>query len=294
MKLKILNLNKTETKTVDLPIQFYEPVRLDLIQKVFLAIRANTRQPYGAFPEAGKRASAELSRRRKKYRGSYGAGISRVPRKILSRRGTRMNWVGAFAPGTVGGRRAHPPKAEKIWSQKINKTENRKAIRSALSATITTEFVQERGHIPPQGYPFIVSDNINEITQTKKLIDSLSKLGFKEELEKTKAKDKKGLLLVTTNANLKKSCSNISGFETVKVNNLNVKILAPGGVPGRLTLFTESAIAELTEKKLFTQKYKGETQEKKKEVKVEPKKEVKIKSQSKPKLKKEAKAQTKK
>ncbi|MFC2135964.1 50S ribosomal protein L4, partial [Bacteroidota bacterium] len=107
MKLKILNTNKTETKTTDLPIQFYEPVRKDLIQKVFLAIQANKKQPYGADPEAGKRASAELSRRRRKYRGSYGMGISRVPRKIMSRRGTRMNWVGAFAPGTVGGRRAH-------------------------------------------------------------------------------------------------------------------------------------------------------------------------------------------
>ena len=47
-----------------------------------------------------------------------------------------MNWVGAFAPGTVGGRRAHPPKSEKIWSKKINKKENAKAIRSAISATL--------------------------------------------------------------------------------------------------------------------------------------------------------------
>ena len=38
-----------------------------------------------------------------------------------------MNWVGAFAPGTVGGRKAHAPNAEKIFDKKINKKENRKA-----------------------------------------------------------------------------------------------------------------------------------------------------------------------
>ncbi|MBC8500446.1 MAG: 50S ribosomal protein L4 [DPANN group archaeon] len=262
MKLKLLTINKTETQAIDLPIQFYEPVRTDLIQRAFLAIQSNKRQPYGADPEAGKRASAVLSRRRRKYRGAYGFGISRVPRKILSRRGTRMNWVGAFAPGTVGGRRAHPPKAEKSWSQKINKTERRKAIRSALAATINTELVKNRGHLPPKNYPFIIEDKINEIKHTKKLRGVLAKIGFKEELEKTKAKNKKGLLLVTTTEELKKVGSNIPGFESEKASNLNVEILAPGGVPGRLTIFTKSAMKELVEKKLFTKEYKGETKEK--------------------------------
>ena len=192
MKLTVLNLNKTETKKIELPIQFYEPVRTDLIKKAFLVILSNRRQPYGADPEAGKKSSAELSRRRKKYRGSYGLGISRIPRKIMSRRGTRMNWVGAFSPGTVGGRRAHPPKAEKIWSQKINKEERRKAIRSAISATIDTDLVKSKGHLPPSNYPFIVEDGINDIKQTKKLRDTLSKLGFKEELSLAKENERKG------------------------------------------------------------------------------------------------------
>ena len=39
----------------------------------------------------------------------------------MSRSGTRLNFTGAFAPGTVGGRRAHPPKAEKNWQEKVNK-----------------------------------------------------------------------------------------------------------------------------------------------------------------------------
>ena len=156
MKLNIISASKEKKKEIDLPSQFNEEVRPDVISRAVFAIQSNKRQPYGASPEAGKRASAEISRRRHDYRGSYGHGISRVPRKILTRRGTRMYWVGAFAPGTVGGRRAHPPKAEKNYSQKINKKERRKAIRSAIAASIIKELVEQRGHKVPADYPFVL------------------------------------------------------------------------------------------------------------------------------------------
>src|SRR3989338_3183716 len=135
MKVKIIDINNKDIGERELPIQFSEDIRPDLIHRAVVTIQKNKRHPYGASPEAGKRHSAKLSRRRRDYKGSYGHGISRVPRKIMSRRGTRMNWVGAIAPGTVGGRQAQPPKAEKIWVKKNNKAENRKAIRSAIAAT---------------------------------------------------------------------------------------------------------------------------------------------------------------
>ncbi len=113
MKIPILNISKEEIGKQEMPVQFEEEIRLDLIKRAVIAIKNNERQAYGADPMAGKRASAKLSRRRHVYKTSYGIGISRVPRKIMSSRGTRMNWVGAFAPGTVGGRKAHPPKAGK-------------------------------------------------------------------------------------------------------------------------------------------------------------------------------------
>src|SRR5210317_1057369 len=103
--MKVLDKNAKESGNVTLPSQFSEEVRTDLIKKSVLALQANSRQAYGSAPEAGKRHSAELSRRRRKYRGSYGSGISRVTRKIMSRSGTRMNWIGAIAPQTRGGRR---------------------------------------------------------------------------------------------------------------------------------------------------------------------------------------------
>ena len=169
MELKILSQTKTEVGKIKLPKQFDEEVRLDIIKKVFLAIQSTKRQPYGADPRAGKRASANLSRRRKRYRGSYGHGISRVPRKILSRSGTRFNWTGAIVPGTVGGRRAHPPKAEKIWDKKINKKEKRKAIRSASAATLKKGLVAERGHKAPENYPFILEDKFESLDKTNVL-----------------------------------------------------------------------------------------------------------------------------
>ena len=102
MKLDILDSSNNKIGEIKLPRQFDEEYRPDLIQRAVLAIQSHKRQAYAASESAGKRASAKLSRRRRDYRGSYGIGISRVPRKIMTRRGTRMNWVGAFAPGTVG------------------------------------------------------------------------------------------------------------------------------------------------------------------------------------------------
>jgi len=120
MELKIINKDGNETGKIKMPSQFYTPFRKDVIHRAVEAMLKNARQPYGAFDGAGKRQSAKLSRRRNDYKGSYGHGISRVPRKILSRRGTQFFWVGATMPGTVGGRKAHAPKAGKDWSKKIN------------------------------------------------------------------------------------------------------------------------------------------------------------------------------
>jgi len=192
MKVSVLS-KSSEVGKKDLPKQFSESVHPDLIKRAVITIQSHKRQPYGASPEAGKRASAELSRRRRKYRGSYGMGISRVPRKIMSRAGTRFNWVGAFAPGTVGGRRAHPPKAEKIFSVKMNTKENRKAIRSALSATLDKEYVNKK-HIVPDNYPVIIESNSEEIKTTKDAL-SLKKKIQKRKLQKNlKQKSRKKLL----------------------------------------------------------------------------------------------------
>jgi len=267
VELKVLDLENNEKGKVELPSQFGEEVRPGLIKRAVLAIRSHKRQNYGASPEAGMRASGDISRRRHGYRGSYGHGISRVQRKILSRRGTRMNWVGAVVPGTVGGRRAHPPKAEKIFWQRINKKERKKAIRSAIAATVNRELVKKRGHRVSDNYPFIVDPSIENIDKTKRVKDILAKFGLKEELERSEKKKiragkgksrgrkyikKKGpLLVVSKDCKLMKSVTNIPGIDVCEVKNINAELLAPGTEPGRLTLWSKDAIEVLGKEKLF-------------------------------------------
>ena len=265
--MKIVDLSAKETGKRDLPSQFNEELRPDLIKRAFLALMSHKRQPYGSKEDAGKRASAKLSRRRKKYRGAYGHGISRVPRKILSRNGTRFSWVGAVSPNTVGGRRAHPPKATKIWDQKINKKERKKAIRSAISATLNSEAAKGRGHIIPENYPFIVDKKIESLKKAKDVKELLEKLGFQKELERAakkkvragkgksrgrKYKKKKGpLIVVSKKCEIMKSAKNIPGIDIKEVKNINLELLAPGAIAGRATIWSTEAIEILDKEGLF-------------------------------------------
>lgn len=266
MKLKILSMAKTEKGSKELPRQFNEEIRQDLIYRGVLAILANKRQRYGTNPRAGKEHSTEISRRRRNYRGSYGMGISRVPRKVMNRRGSHFTWTGALAPGTVGGRRAHPPKAEKIWKIKINSKERKKAIRSALAATVTREIVESRGHKVPPIYPFIIESKIENISKTKDVKATLEKFGLKEELERVskrnvragkgkirgrKYKKIRGLLIVVSEDCKLLKLKNLPGVEIVNVKKINVETLAPGTIPGRLTIFTDRAIEAMEKERLF-------------------------------------------
>jgi len=91
---EIFDLQGKATGKIALPSVFSTPVRPDVIKRAVLAIQSNRIQPQGRDPMAGKKNTA-VSRH-------AGLGISRVPR--LRERGQRA----AFAPGTVGGRSAHP------------------------------------------------------------------------------------------------------------------------------------------------------------------------------------------
>ena len=270
MKVPVLNKSNDEVGKIDLPEQFNEEIRTDLIKRAVLAINANSRQKYGVFPEAGKRHSAKLSKRRNVYRSGYGHGISRVPRKILSRRGKQMYWVGAIAANTVKGRRAHPPKAEKNWERKINKKERRIAIRSALSAAANKAYVAERGHKVPENYPFIANNDFEKMSKTKEVVDALNNLGFSDELNRVsfrkiragkgkirgrKYKRKVGpLIVVSDKCELEKAARNIPGVSVEVVQRLNAKTLAPNSTVGRCCIFTQKAIEKIANEKLFMNK----------------------------------------
>ena len=70
MKLDIYTVKGEKKGQVEVPSHLIGAYRPDLIRRAFNALRSILRQPYGAKPGAGMRASAELSRRRRDYRGS--------------------------------------------------------------------------------------------------------------------------------------------------------------------------------------------------------------------------------
>src|SRR3989344_2656699 len=187
MKAKILDINGNEAGTMELPEQFSESLNNNLIKRAVLVIQSKKRQLYGALKGAGQRASAKLSRRRGHYKGAYSHGISRVPRKSLWHRGTQFGWVGAVAPGMVGGRRAHPPKSEKMLERKINKKENRKAIRSAIAASLNHELVK-LNHKTSETLPLILESKFETLNKTKQVKETLEKIGLKNELKRISEK----------------------------------------------------------------------------------------------------------
>ncbi len=266
MKINLVNLEGKKVKEVNLPTQFNEEFHPNLIWRAVLTIQSNKRQAIGTDPEAGKKAAAKLSRRRRDYKTSYGHGMSRVPRKVMWKRGSQFGFVGANAPGTTGGRRAHPPKAIKDLSKKINKKENRKAIRSALSAVMNNSIVIKRNHRIPNIYPFIIDNNFESLNKTKDVLSVLNNLGLKDELLRITRKIRAGkgksrgrkyrtgvgpLFVVSDKCNVMNAAKNILGVDVVKVNSLNAELLAPGTMPGRLTIFTEKAIERLQKENLF-------------------------------------------
>jgi len=247
-KVNVYSMDGTVKEKIDLPKIFDTPYRPDIIKKSFEVIRSNQRQPYGSDPLAGTRhAVASVGK---------GRGMSRVPR--LS-----QGQAAALAPCVVGGRRAHPPKVERNWKEKMNKKENQLARNSALAATADTEVVKKRGHRFDEKItlPIVVDDDFEKIKKTKEVIEVLEKIGIysdvlrsangkhvragKGKMRGRRYRTPKSLLIVSTKETIEKSSDNLSGVDIAKPHQLNIEHLAPGGIAGRLTIFTKSALTQL-------------------------------------------------
>jgi len=55
------------------------------------------------------------------------------------------------------------------------------------------------------------------------------------------------LIVVSEDLGLSKAAGSLPGVDVVEVKSLNAELLAPGAHPGRLTLWTQSAISMLDE-----------------------------------------------
>ena len=75
--MKIFDLKGNEKGNMELPIQFSEEYRPDLIKKAVIALQTHKLQPKGTKIGAGDRHSAYMSKRRQEFRTSYGSNLSR-------------------------------------------------------------------------------------------------------------------------------------------------------------------------------------------------------------------------
>lgn len=262
MKTIIFDIKGNKAKEIDLPEFFSEKIREDLIFKVLETKK--TKQPYAPSPVAGKQSTAagKVVHRRHVWRSGYGRGMARVPRKIMSRRGSQFNWIGAEVAGAVGGRRAHPPKVlSMINTKKINKKEQMMAIISALSATANKKSVAKKYESVEEKsinqLPIIVQSEftklkIKEITILfEKILGKLYEVSIpQKEIRAGKGKRRgrkykktAGMLVVLGNDESLKT----KMVDVKNVKNLSVLDLAKGG-PGRITIYTEKAIKDLESK----------------------------------------------
>jgi len=202
---------------------------------------------------AGKRTTAQGL--------GVGHGMSRVPR-VKGERYARGGLAG-FAPSTVKGRLTFPPTSAKRPYKKINGKELRLAMLSAVAATSSRPLVQARGHriASDLELPLVVSDDAEKLTKNSEAEKVLKNMGLWQDVERAserKIRSGKGsvrghphkskisaLIVVSKRQGAEKAFGNFSGVRVVEVSNLNVSDLAPGTQPGRLTVWTESAIKGL-------------------------------------------------
>lgn len=245
-KAQVFDVKGNKVEDIELPLFFSYPVRKDLIRRAFLSEFTKSLQPKGRDPMAGKRTTAL----------SFGInlGLARVPR-------VKGSGEAALAPNTVGGRVTFPPVVEKRIKEEINEKEKRLAIISALSATTDINVVKNRGHkFSAESLPIIVNDDLTKLIKSKEILGVLSALKVSDDIERVKEKKKiragkgkmrgrkykraKGLLIVIHEKNpvFIKAASNLPGVDVVTAQDLSVIHLAPGGHPGRLTIYTKSSI----------------------------------------------------
>ncbi|BAA79140.2 50S ribosomal protein L4P [Aeropyrum pernix K1] len=240
-----------EKDSVVLPQIFRFPVRKDLIRRAFLSEFTARLQPKGRDPMAGKRTSAVSL--------GVGRGVARVPRIKGSLRAALVNMA-------RGGRAAHPPRVEKVLKEYINKKEKRLATISAISATSREDLVRQRGHrFSAETLPIVLDSSVlAKISTAREARSLLESVGVYEDVLRAKEgkrynagkgkmrgrryKVPKSVLFVLEDPRspLALAVKGMPGVDVVTPTLLSVLHLAPGGHPGRLTIYTTEALKLLS------------------------------------------------
>jgi len=236
-----------------MPGVFSAPIRNDLVHYVHSKIAKNRRQGHAVFYKAGQEHSAE----------SWGTGraVARIPR--ISGSGTSRAGQATFGNMCRKARMFAPLKIWRKWHAKVNVTQRRHAICSALAASACTPLVMARGHKVDKVPEFpLVIDNL-ALPNTKSILAALKNFGAGDDLHKVRRSKKltsgigkfrnsryvmrKGPLIIygDESAGVKQAARNLPGVDTCNVHRLNILQLAPGGHLGRFVIFTKDAFKSL-------------------------------------------------
>jgi len=260
---------------VRLPHVFTSPIRPDVVHEIHTNMAKNKRQPYAVSRFAGEQTSAE----------SWGTGraVARIPR--VPGGGTHRAGQGAFGNMCRGGRMFAPTKVWRRWHRKVNVSQKRFAVCSALAASALPALVLARGHrvenVPE--IPLVVSnDSVTELVKTKQAVALLKGLSAYEDVEKVKDSkairrgkgkmrnrrrvQRRGpLVIYAKKSPLLKALryvfispflvrvlylhnyyySNLPGVEALHVDRLDLLKLAPGGHLGRFIIWLQDAFVRL-------------------------------------------------
>jgi ribosomal protein L4 len=255
VKATLFDVKGKEKGKVELPKIVSGEIRKDILARVFETQKRE--QPYGAMVFAGRNYSAAgiLRRKRHAWKVTYGKGISRAPRKIMSRHGQSFQWVGASANYSRGGGVAHPHRAEENQFKKVNKKELLIALGSAIAGTFDGKSIEKKYGIKVSTSAIVADDKILTL-KTKDFIEFLRTIfgeAFGRLLQQKKVraggsksrgrkyKSNAGLLVVIASDEK----MNRSGIDVVKAKDLKIANLAPNGEPGRFAVYTEKALKEI-------------------------------------------------
>jgi large subunit ribosomal protein L4e len=245
----VFDLQGNQKGNVDLSDVFNEAVRDDLIRRAVIAENTLKLQPQGHYILAGMNTTARYYGTMSSYRSGRHMGIAIRPRQKL---GGGVQGQVRRIPSSVKGKRAHPHKIEKTLIERMNKREYQKALRSSIAATANKDYVKIQ-----MALPLVLTNDIESVKKTKDLVKIIGALKLSEDLEKSRTPQiRKGLRRLTARRHFRKSllfvvnedkgltraARNIPGVDACTVKDLKANLLAPGGVPGRATLWSESAI----------------------------------------------------
>lgn len=246
----------SSTGKIELPKIFTEEVREDLIRRAVLSEESEKLQPKGVFPRAGLQTTARYVGRKEAYHSLKNRGGAKLPRELYPK--GRIGRV-RVVPWAVKGRRAHPPKVEKVLVERINKREKKKALISAIAATANKEIVGKKHILPKSDIPIILDDSCSSLSKTKDVLKLFEKLELTKDIERAATKRKRNngrkggvkspksiLLISDKDSKLLKAARNLPGVTVATLDSLKVSDIAPGGVPGRLTVWTKSAVENLS------------------------------------------------